>query len=196
MILISSMNEEDQTSKCSVTSGNFLVEEKNTLSKLYKAKKILVKIINQHKMQFPVYKVVCQHGCRNGLTSSNTRCKHINENDISSLAREFSTHESSQKQPSELFKGLELWVDDVQFWAKCLLFDEKLHRHQPEWVRRHFSILAKKQLTHLVHKKMKKNAQIDLFKERAQQILLLCNNQEHESTRTELEYLFGKQLQF
>ena len=39
MILISSMNEEDQTSKCSVTSGNFLVEEKNTLSKLYKAKK-------------------------------------------------------------------------------------------------------------------------------------------------------------
>ena len=147
-------------------------------------------------MQFPVHKIICQYGCRNGLTSSNTQCTHIDENDISSLAREFSSYESTQKEPSELFKGLELWVDDVQFWAKCLSFDEKLHRHQPQWVRKHFSQLAKKQLTHLVHKKIKKNAQIELFKERAHQMLLLCNDQEYDSTLAELEYLFGKQLQF
>ena len=147
-------------------------------------------------MQFPVYKIMCQEGCRNGLSINNKPCNHINQTDLVNLAGEFSSYESTQKQQSELFKGLELWVDAVRFWAEYLSFSEKLHRHQPEWVQKHFIILAKKQLTHLVHKKMKKQSQIDLFKERAQQILLLCNEHEYQSTLEELEYLFGKQLQF
>ena len=77
-----------------------------------------------------------------------------------------------------------------------ILVSQKIKENVISRLQNHFTVLAKKQLTHLVHKKMKRSVQTGLFKERAQQVLLLCNEQEYESTLNELEYLLGKQLQF
>ena len=146
-------------------------------------------------MQFQINKIMCHNDCRNGLTQAKQECTHINNADRSNLAIEFVTHERSRKIPSELFTTLSNYVEDVDFWSACLCFDQKLHRHQPKWVRRHFVELTMKQLRHLVHVKMNTKS-IKLFKKRASQLLTLCENQsEEESLMNELEYLFGKQFQ-
>ena len=76
---------------------------------------------------FEIYKIICSEGCRKGLTTKNELCSHLS--DIRKLAMELEAYESTQKVPSELFRQVELYVDDPQFWSACLEFDQKLQRH-------------------------------------------------------------------
>ena len=138
---------------------------------------------------FEVYKIVCSEGCRNGLTARNEICSHLT--DVEKLAGELMNYESNQKVPSELFRQIELYVDDPQFWSACLEFDQKLQRHKPAWVQQTFKLTAKKQLTQLSYRPMKKKSQQVLFKTRSEELLQLDAN-----SHDEIRYLLEKQLQF
>ena len=138
---------------------------------------------------FEIYKIICSEGCRNGLTVKNDICSHLS--DVKTLAEELVSFESTQKVPSELFTQIELYVDDPQFWSACLEFDQKLQRHKPIWIQKAFRDTAKKQLTHLSYRPLKKKSQQILFKTRSEELLLV-----DESSHDEIRYLIEKQLQF
>lgn len=147
-------------------------------------------------MQFQIHKIICNDNCRNGITADKKQtCTHVTDNDFASLAAEFIAFERTQKSPSELFKALELWVDNPEFWAHCLSIEAKLHRHVPQWVRAHFLTLAQTQLRHLSHGKLRRPL-ADVFKRRARQLLDVCDIDGQVEMREEIRYLACKQLQF
>ena len=104
------------------------------------------------------------------------------------------TFELKQKEKSELCKNLDIWVDDPEFWAQCCLFEEKLQRHCPKWVRNIFMEKAKSQMTRLASRKMKKSVLRKLFKARSEQLELIAIDQ--ELVKEEIQFLVEKQLQF
>ena len=139
-------------------------------------------------MNFNIQKIMCSEGCRNGLTVRNENCSHLK--DLEKLAAELVDFECNQKVQSDLFIQLELYVDDPQFWAACLNFNEKLQRHKPVWIQKAFLATARKQLTHLSYRPLKKTTQ-KLFQLRSKQLLMIDENA-HDFIR----YLLQKQTQF
>ena len=147
-------------------------------------------------MEFPVHKIICNHGCRNGLSSTGVECHHLSEKDNLELSDQFMAYECKQAQPSSLFEQLAIWVDDVNFWAMCLSFDQRLQLHKPKWVRKYFVALARKQLTHLTHRRRRnKKTLVEIFKRRSQQILAVSNQSDQSAIKEDLKYLSQKQLQ-
>ena len=147
-------------------------------------------------MSFPVGEIICDYGCRSGLTIDfSSVCGHINQKRLSELAFDFIKFESAQKEKSELCTNLDIWVDDPEFWAQCCQFDQKLQRHCPKWIRNIFVEKAKSQMTRLVSRKMKKTARA-LFEKRAEQLELIADSIDLEVVKEEIRFLIEKQLQF
>ena len=147
-------------------------------------------------MSFSVGDIICDSGCRAGLTSGfSSGCGHIDQNRMAELAFDFIKFESGQKEKSELCKNLDIWVDDPEFWAQCCQFDQKLQRHCPKWTRNIFIEKAKSQMTRLVSRKMKKSARA-LFEKRAEQLELIADSLDLEVVKEEIRFLVEKQLQF
>ena len=147
-------------------------------------------------MSFPVGEIICDNGCRFGLTTGFTGiCGHIDQDRMTELAFDFIKFESHQKEKSELCKNLDIWVDDPEFWAQCCQFDQKLQRHCPKWIRNIFVEKTKSQMTRLVSRKMKKSARA-LFEKRAEQLELIVDSRDLENVKEEIRFLVEKQLQF
>ena len=147
-------------------------------------------------MSFPVDEIICDYGCRSGLTPSfSLTCDHIDQNRMTDLAFDFIKFESAQKEKSELCKNLDVWVDDPEFWAQCCQFDQKLQRHCPKWIRSIFIEKAKSQMIRLASRKMKKSARA-LFEKRAEQLTLIADTIDLEVAKEEIRFLIEKQLQF
>ena len=147
-------------------------------------------------MSFPVGEIICDNGCRFGLSPGFTSiCGHIDHDRIVELAFDFIKFESSQKEKSELCKNLDIWVDDPEFWAQCCQFDQKLQRHCPKWIRNIFIEKSNSQMTRLVSRKMKKSGRA-LFEKRAEQIELITDSRDLEMVKEDIKFLIEKQLQF
>lgn len=57
------------------------------------------------KREFEIGALLCQFGCRAGLTTKNdAKCDHLDENKLRSLGEELSMYEQRQTSPSELFQ--------------------------------------------------------------------------------------------
>ena len=55
--------------------------------------------------QFEIGALLCDYGCRAGLTPDNqSKCNHLDMNKLKKLAEELAIYEERQSEPSELFQ--------------------------------------------------------------------------------------------
>ena len=147
-------------------------------------------------MSFAVGEIICDFGCRFGLTADfRSICDHLCHDRLVELALEFMKFESNQKEESELCHNLDLWVDDPEFWAQCCQFESKLQRHCPKWVRNIFLQKTKSQMGRLVSRKMKKSTKV-VFETRAKQMEMIADAYRQEDIKEEIKFFIDKQLQF
>ena len=114
--------------------------------------------------QFEIGALLCDHGCRAGLTSDNqSKCNHLNMNKLTKLAEELAIYEERQYEPSELFQvslvfikfnltvsqQIAIYVDDPEFWFYVISHDKQLQRHAKPWLRRQYIETRKRQLLRL-----------------------------------------------
>jgi len=118
--------------------------------------------------EFPVGNYLCS--CRFGLNSENELCNHLEtehiENDISS----FREHETALEKPSRLFQLLDMYIDNPEFWAHILDFQNKMQRNSKKWLRDSFISKSKSQLARLCGQKLDEN-RLRLFIVRIHQLL-------------------------
>ena len=138
--------------------------------------------------EFQIGDIYCKFDCRFGLTNRSFEiCDHVCQTRMKELATELAEFEIDQKNPSELFKAVEIYVDDPKFWAFCLNFSSKLQRHSPVWVRNAFITSTKHQLLRLSGKYLT-NSDQDLFLERIQQLLQITQYNKIENLDKDIEY--------
>ena len=137
--------------------------------------------------EFQIRNIMCPFDCRYGLGSKNdSLCRHLKTVHLENLAAELLEFEILQDKPSELFKSVQLYVDDPEFWSNCLGISEKLHLHAPVWIQEAFIESTRHQLLRLSGAKMDNN-NYRLFIKRIEQLMMLTTT----GTTCEMQFLLS-----
>ena len=138
--------------------------------------------------EFEIRNIMCPFDCRFGLTNKDESiCGHLKTIQLEELAAELLEFEMCWSEPSELFKSVRFYVDDPEFWSKCLRFSEKLHRHAPAWIQEAFVESTRHQLLRLSGAKMNEKKEI-LFLKRVKQLALLTPSCDMNLLHDEINY--------
>ncbi|CAG5111767.1 Oidioi.mRNA.OKI2018_I69.chr2.g6041.t1.cds [Oikopleura dioica] len=138
--------------------------------------------------EFQIRNIMCPFDCRYGLGNKNdSLCRHLKPVHLENLAAELLEFELSQVEPSELFKSVQLYVDDPEFWSNCLGLGEKLHRHAPVWIQEAFIESTRHQLLRLSGAKMDNN-NYRLFIKRIEQLMMLTSQCDMQFLLSDIDY--------
>lgn len=138
--------------------------------------------------EFEIRNIMCPFDCRFGLQNkSGLICRHLKTIHVEELAAELLEFELCWSEPSELFKTVQLYVDDPKFWSNCLRFSEKLHRHAPSWIQDAFIESTRHQLLRLSGTEMTKINEA-LFLKRVKQLMLLTSTCDMHLLHDEINY--------
>jgi hypothetical protein len=137
--------------------------------------------------EYKIGEIICKSDCRFGLDQNFNQCTHVEQSKLRELALELANFEAEGLKESDLCQGVKIYIDDPEFWAQTLCFDQKLQRHSKFWLREAFVNCSKHQLLRLSGKELD-SVHSQIFLKRIEQLLAMTQFGKIENLEEDIKY--------